>query len=323
VKARLARIGLAVGRRPAPARGVLILLAVVLLLPSVLPLHPLQIDLDALLLPPSRQHWLGTDENGRDVLIRVLVGARVTLGIGLAATLLALTLGTAIGAAAALGGGLLDACLMRAVDAALAFPSLFAILLCAAVLTPGSPQLVLLIGITGWMSTARLVRGQVQDLLGSPYVEAGRALGASGPAVIVRHLLPNLRALLGVAGLVQLGRAILAEATISFLGFGIQPPAPTWGNLLIGAQNYVFTAPWLALAPGVAITATLLLLSTLGVGGPVSRLMRVSQVPSSAFAASRGAAPTARALAGGREEARHGSALLGPVPQEAGRARFP
>jgi len=273
MKARLAGIGLAVGRRPPSPVYVLLLLTGLLLLPTVMPLHPLQVDLNAILQPPSWLHWLGTDENGRDVLARVLVGARGTLGIGLAATLLAVTLGTAVGTAAALGGGAVDAVLMRGVDAALAFPSLFAILLCAAVLPPGPGELILLIGLTGWMSTARLVRGRMQELLASPYVEAARALGASRTAIGVWHLLPHLRALLAVAGLVQLARAILAEATISFLGFGIQPPAPTWGNLLIGAQDYVFTAPWLALAPGLALTATLLLLAMLGSGGPAGRLI--------------------------------------------------
>ena len=150
------------------------------------------------------------------------------------------------------------------------------ILLFAAVFSPGPVQLVLLIGLTGWMSTARLVRARMKEILTAPYVEAAWSLGASGREVIYRHLVPNLHGILFVAGLVQLSRSILAEATISFLGFGVQPPTPTWGNLLIGAQNYVYTAPWLALAPGLAITGTLLAISTLGIGGPAARLIQES-----------------------------------------------
>jgi len=235
-----------------------------LLLPGVLPLAPYAIDLNALLQPPGLHHWLGTDENGRDVLARLLVGGRGTLGVALCATALALLIGTTIGGIAGYRGGMLDALLMRGVDLALAFPSLFAILLVAAILPPGPLLLTGLIGATGWMATARLVRARIQSLLETGYVEAARALGTPGPRIVGRHMVPNLVDVLFVSGLVQLSRAILAEATISFLGFGIQPPVPTWGNLLIGAQHYVFTAPWLTLAPGFALIGTLLGISGLG-----------------------------------------------------------
>ena len=242
-------------------------LALLLVLPSVLRLEPYRVDLGAILQPPSVAHPLGTDENGRDILARLVVGARGTLGIGLGATVVAVTLGTLIGGVAGYRGGWFDALLMRLTDIALAFPSLFVVLLLAAVISPGFLSLIALIGGTGWMTTARLVRTRMQELLTAPYVEAARSLGAGSGEVITHHLLPSLHGLVGVAGLVQLSRAILAEATISFLGFGVQPPTPTWGNLLIGAQNYVFTAPWLALAPGVAITGTALALATLTLGG--------------------------------------------------------
>ena len=255
------------------------LLAGIILLPSLLPLDAYTVDLHAVLQPPGRAHVMGTDENGRDVLARLLAGGRATLGIGLGATLVAILLGASIGGIAGYRGGLLDALAMRVVDFALAFPSLFVILLFAAVLSPGPIQLVLLIGCTGWMTTARLARAGMKALLAAPYVEAARGLGASSRDVICRHLLPHLRGILFVAGLTQLSRSILAEATISFLGFGIQPPVPTWGNLLIGAQNYVYTAPWLALAPGLAITGTLLVISTVGLGGPTGRLDRGAQSP--------------------------------------------
>jgi len=239
-------------------------LIALLALPSLVPLKPNRVDLDTILLRPSRAHLLGTDENGRDALARLLVGARATLGIGVAATLVAVTLGTLLGAIAGYYGGVVDAVLMRAVDFALAFPSLFAILLFTAFVTVGPVQLVLLIGLTGWMPVARLVRGNVRELINAPYVEAAHAVGASGSRVILRHLLPNTGGVLFVATLVQLNRSILAEATISFLGLGIQPPAPTWGNLLIGAQDFLYTAPWLAIAPGLAITLTLLIIYRLG-----------------------------------------------------------
>ena len=250
---------------------VLVGLAALVILPSLLALEPYRVDLDAILVSPSMAHPLGTDENGRDVLARLLLGARETIGIGMGATILAMVLGTAIGSLAGYRGGLLDSVLMRAVDMALAFPSLFAVLLFAALFSSGAAQLILLIGCTGWMVTARLVRARVLELLATPYVEAARSLGASGRQVICRHLVPNLSAIVFVAALVQLGRSILAEATISFLGFGVQPPTPTWGNMLIGAQNYVYTAPWLALAPGVAITGTLVALSRLGLAGSSGR----------------------------------------------------
>jgi peptide/nickel transport system permease protein len=246
-------------------------LVAVLLLPSLLRLDAYEVDLNAVLQPPGLSHVLGTDENGRDVLARLLVGGRGTLGIALAATVVAVLLGTVIGGIAGYRGGVLDALLMRGVDLTLAFPSLFAILLVAAILPAGPILLIGLIAATGWMATARLVRARVQTLLGAAYVEAARALGVADLQILWRHLMPNLIDLLVVSGLVQLSRSILAEATISFLGFGIQPPAPTWGNLLIGAQNYVYTAPWLAMTPGLAITGTLLAVSALGVGGPAGR----------------------------------------------------
>jgi peptide/nickel transport system permease protein len=255
-------------------------LVAVLLLPSLLPVDAYEVDLNAVLQAPGLRHVLGTDENGRDVLARLLVGGRGTLGIALVATVVAALLGTAIGGIAGYRGGALDALLMRGVDLALAFPSLFAILLVAAILPTGPLLLIGLIGATGWMATARLVRARVQTLLGTAYVEAARALGVADHHVLWRHLLPNLVDLLVVSGLVQLSRSILAEATISFLGFGIQPPVPTWGNLLMGAQNYVYTAPWLAIAPGIAITATLLGISALGVGGPAGPHRHRATAPS-------------------------------------------
>ncbi|MBV9359565.1 MAG: ABC transporter permease [Chloroflexi bacterium] len=209
-------------------------------------------------------HPLGTDENGRDSLARLVVGARATLGIGFGGAALAVVIGVLLGVSAGYVGGPWDAAVMRSVDFALAFPSLFAILLFTALFAAGPWQLIVLIGITGWVAVARLVRGSVRELRGAPYVEAAQALGAGRVRLVRRHLLPNIAGVLFVASLLQLNRAIVTEPTISFLGMGIQPPAPTWGNLLIGAQNYLYSAPWLAIAPGLAITLTLLAVYGLG-----------------------------------------------------------
>jgi len=231
--------------------GLLLLVA----LPSLLPLDPYRVDLESILAAPSAAHWLGTDETGRDLLARLLLGARATLGIGLAATVLAIALGTLVGALAGYRGGVTDAVLMRLVDFGLAFPSLFAVLLVASVVPPGPVPLVLVIGVTNWMAAARLVRASVRQLRSAAYTEAARALGASAGRLIRRHHLPNL------AGI---------------LVFGVQPPAPTWGNLLMGAQTAVFTAPWLAIAPGLAITLTLIALASLGIGTAPARLPRLA-----------------------------------------------
>ena len=256
-------------------RAVFGALALLLVLPSLVPLDPYRVDLEAVLVPPSPAHWLGTDDTGRDLLARLVLGARATLGIALAATLLALALGTLVGALAGYRGALADAVLMRLVDFGLAFPSLFAILLVAAIVPPGPGPLIGVIGATSWMATARLVRAAVRQLAGAAYTEAARSLGASPSRVIWRHHLPNLTGVLAVVGLVQFSRSILAEATVSFLGFGVQPPVPTWGNLLMGAQTAVFTAPWLVLVPGVALMATLVALASLGLGTAPTRLPRL------------------------------------------------
>lgn len=223
-----------------------------------------EVNLDAILEAPSAAHPLGTDENGRDLLARLLWGARATIGIGVGGAALAVVIGVMVGAAAGYRGGWLDVGAMRVVDFALAFPSLFVILLFSAVFSTGVAQLIVLIGLTGWMTVARLTRGVFRELVTSPFVESARALGATDLRIAGRHLLPNATGVLIVASLTQLNRAILTEATISFLGMGVKPPDPTWGNLLIGAQDYLWTAPWLAIAPGVAITATLLAIFALG-----------------------------------------------------------
>lgn len=247
-----------------------------LVLPSLGLVQPNRIDLDRMLQPPSLARPLGTDETGRDLLARVLYGARATLGIGLGGAVAGLVLGTTIGATAGYLGGSTDALLMRLVDFCLAFPSLFAILLLASIMPAGPVQLVTIIGLTGWMPVARLMRASVRELLQSTFVESAQALGASNLRIVVVHVLPNATGVLFVTGLVQLNRAILAEATVSFLGVGIQPPEPTWGNLLIGAQQYLYTAPWLVIAPSLALMVTLLVIYRVGLAPSLGPLTAVS-----------------------------------------------
>jgi peptide/nickel transport system permease protein len=248
-----------------------------IMLPRLGWLDPYGVDLDALLQPPALAHPLGTDQAGRDVLARLVVGAAGTLGVGLFGATLAVAIGIILGSAAGLAGGRVDAVVMRAVDGMLAFPTLFVILVAAALFPPGPGPLVLVLGFTGWMEVARLTRARVLEGLSAPFVEAARAIGATPTRVAACHLVPYSAGVLAVAWLVQFSRAILAEATVSFLGFGIAPPTPTWGNLLVGAQHYVYTAPWLAVAPGIAITATLLWLHALGGGLAPGRSGRVRE----------------------------------------------
>ncbi|HLG72933.1 MAG TPA: ABC transporter permease [Chloroflexota bacterium] len=224
--------------------------------PWALRLDPTSIDLSAINQLPSAYHLLGTDDTGRDLLARLLAGGQVSLGVASAATVLATIWGAIYGAAAGLGQPWLDALLMRIVDALLAFPNIVAVLIFAAIFPAGIRQLILLLALTGWMQIARLVRGVTRDVANMPFLEAARSAGAVRTRLILRHVLPNISGVIGVAATLELTKAILAEATVSFLGAGIHPPMPSWGNMLTNAQDYVFTAPWLALAPGVAISAT-------------------------------------------------------------------
>lgn len=258
----------------------LAVVAVAVVAPPLLGNRPFAVDLGVILEPPSAQYPLDTDENGRDVLARLLRGTQATFGIGLGGAALSVAIGVACGAIAGYRGGWLDGALMRIVDFGLAFPSLFVILLFSAVFSTGVVQIVILIGLTGWMSVARLTRGVFRELVASPFVESAHAVGAGGTRIVVRHLLPNATGVLVVASLAQLNRAILTEATISFLGMGVKPPEPTWGNLLIGGQNYLWTAPWLAIVPGVAITITLLAIFKLGESGQHLRFgQTIGRVP--------------------------------------------
>jgi len=216
--------------------------------------------------PPSPAHWLGGDELGRDALARIVQGGRVSLAVGLFGALVSTILGTCIGAFAGFYRGLVDAFLMRATDVFLSIPLLPLVLLVSGLLRPSVPLLVCVIGFLTWMSTARLVRAQFLALREREFVEAIRALGARSLRIMLRHILPNAMSPIIVSATLAVGRAIMLESALSFLGFGVQQPTPTWGNLLNKATPWLATSPWLAIAPGLCIFLTVLSVNFLGDG---------------------------------------------------------
>lgn len=222
------------------------------------------------LLPPMARsgagslHVLGTDAFGRDVLGRLLVAARLSLGVGVAGSLLAAALGALIGAAGAWLGGATDRVLLALGDALLAVPRLVLLLVIAALWGPGLPTVVAVLALTGWMGVARLVRAEVLGVRVLPYVEAAQALGVSPVRVLIRHVLPNALGAATVAVTLGVGSAILLESGLSFLGLGIQPPSPSWGNMISGGREWLLTAPWIALSPGVALVLTVVACTLIG-----------------------------------------------------------
>jgi peptide/nickel transport system permease protein len=232
--------------------------------PLIVPYDPVKQDILSLLQGPSRSHLLGTDEIGRDTLSRVIYGARVSLMVGVIAVSISMFIGSALGLIAGYGRGLIDTVIMQIMDALLAFPALALALAITAMLGPSLNNAMIAIGITGIPAFARLVRGQVLSLRDLEYVQAARALGASNMQIIVKHILPNTMAPIIVQTSIAIPAAILAEAGLSFLGLGIQPPTPSWGAMLNTARGYIQMTPWLAIVPGVAIFVTVLAFNFLG-----------------------------------------------------------
>lgn len=214
------------------------------------------------LLPPLSRaadgpvHLLGTDAFGRDVLGRLLLAARLSIGVGVAGSMLAAALGVFVGAVGAWAGGWVDRALMAVGDTLLAVPRLVLLLVIAALWGPGLPTVVSVLALTGWMGVARLVRAEVLGVRALPYVEAARALGVAPVRLLTRHVLPNALGAATVAVTLGVGSAIVLESGLSFLGLGIQPPSPSWGNMIAGGRDWLLTAPWIALAPGVALVLT-------------------------------------------------------------------
>jgi peptide/nickel transport system permease protein len=247
-----------------PALLLFCLIAAAAIAPVIAPYPPEQIDLSHRREPPSIAHWFGTDDLGRDVFARVLSGARVSLAAGLLSAAVAGALGSAIGGVAGYAGGAVDTLLMRGTDAMLAVPRLPLLMIAASVLQPSVPLLVVLIGLAGWMETARVVRAEFATLRGRGFVENARAAGAGHTRIIGAHLLPNAAHVVIVSLTLAVARGILLESALSFFGVGVQPPQASWGNMLYQAQATLATEPWLALAPGLFIVLTTLSVNVVG-----------------------------------------------------------
>jgi len=224
------------------------------------------LDLMGLPYPPSSTHWLGTDSLGQDNFTRLLYGGQISFAVGIAAAVVSIAIGTLVGAISGFYRGWVDVVLMRFTDVVLAIPPLPLILLLAGLVRPSVPVLILIIGALGWMSTARLVRSEFLSLREREFVESARALGSTNRRLIWRHMLPNALAPLIVAATLAVGYSILVESALSFLGFGVQPPTPSWGNLLNQARQYLDSAPWLAVPPGAMILVTMLAVNFIGDG---------------------------------------------------------
>ena len=209
-------------------------------------------------------HLLGTDRFGRDVLARLLAGSRVSLAVGALAALVSTAVGIGAGAVAGYAGGAVDRLIVGVTDAALAIPRVPFLLLLVALVEPGATFTVLALGVTGWMTVARLVRGEVRALETRPFVEAARALGIRPIRVLLRHVLPNALAPALVATALGVGSAIMLEAGLSFLGLGVQPPTPSWGNMIASGRDALLIAPWVSLAPAAAVALVVLAFSWLG-----------------------------------------------------------
>jgi peptide/nickel transport system permease protein len=225
---------------------------------------PLAVDLDSLRLPPGKAHLLGTDHKGRDILTRIVFGSRISLVVGIAATLCSLAIGVFFGLVAGYFGGSVDTVLSQVFDVFLAFPSLLLAIGISAVMAPGLSSAMLAIVLVGWAGFARLVRGMTMSLKEQTYVEASRAIGATTGRVLFRHVLPNALPLLLVAASLRVGGFILLESALSFLGLGVQPPAPTWGSMISLNRAYINSAPWMVVFPGLAISVTVISFNIIG-----------------------------------------------------------
>jgi peptide/nickel transport system permease protein len=222
------------------------------------------------LLPPlSRDvdgHWhlLGTDRFGRDLFVRMMLAGRVSLAVGIAGSVIAAAIGTLAGAVAAWRGGWIDRVLMGLADTLLSIPRLVLLLVCAALWRPGLGTVVVVLIATGWMGVARMIRAEILGVAAQPYVQSAVALGVRPWRVLWRHAVPNALGPAIVATTLGVGNAILLESGLSFLGMGIQPPQPSWGNMIAGGRDLIVTAPWVAIAPGVALIATVLAATLIG-----------------------------------------------------------
>ena len=256
-------------RRKSAMAGLVVVIALILiaiLAPLIAPFDPAKQTYTAVRKAPSVLHWFGTDESGRDLFSRVVFGARASLLAGLVSIAIALGLGMPIGLLSAYRGGWVDTVISRCTDAMLAVPFLILAIALAAFLGPSLSNAMIAIGVTSMPIFIRLTRGQVMGAKVEDYVEAARAVGNPGYRIAFRHILPNILPALLVQATLSIAMAIIAEASLSFLGLGQQPPAPSWGSMLNTAQRFLTQAPWMAIYPGVAIFITVLSFNLLGDG---------------------------------------------------------
>jgi peptide/nickel transport system permease protein len=246
---------------------VAMVVAAALLAPWLAPHDPLTGDLrGAYLIPPGSRFWLGTDTQGRDVLSRVLYGARLSLSVGVISQSVAVSIGVMMGLLAGYYGRWVDALVMRLADITLAFPTLLLLIAVAAAVKPSLPLVFVVIGVVGWAGMARLVRSQVLVLRRSEFVLAAVALGSRDIRVLLRHLLPNVRTQVIIAATLGIAGAIMAEAALSFVGLGAQPPTPSWGAMVADGRDLLRVAPWISFAPGLAIGVAVLGFNLVGDG---------------------------------------------------------
>ncbi|MFC1624504.1 ABC transporter permease [Candidatus Omnitrophota bacterium] len=245
---------------------VLFFAIVAIFAPLIAPYDPGQIDIENILMGPSKEHILGTDSLGRDLFSRILYGTRISLLVGLIAVGISAIIGITLGSIAGYYGRWVDAVIMRFVDIMLCFPTFFLILAVIAVLGPNIVNIMVIIGVTSWMSVARLIRAQILSLKERDFIYAERAIGASDVRIITRHLIPNAMAPVLVSITLGIAAAILVESSLSFLGIGVQPPIPSWGNILSEGKSVMGTAWWMMLFPGMAIFVTVLGYNLLGEG---------------------------------------------------------
>lgn len=244
----------------------LLLVSCTVFAPYVTPYAPEGMDMQARFQGPSAAHWFGTDENGRDLATRLLYGGRVSLAVGSLAMVLGLTVGVAVGGVSALLGGVADNALMRVTDAMLAIPTFFLALMTMAAYGPSITNLIVVIGLTGWMTVARVVRAESLRVMQLDYVMAARSLGARQLRILVKHLIPQTVPSIIVAASLAVPRAIVVESALSYLGLGVQPPMASWGNMLSSAQNYIWQAPSMSVFPGLLILLSVLAFNLVGDG---------------------------------------------------------
>jgi peptide/nickel transport system permease protein len=225
-----------------------------------------QQDLFLMTAPPSSSHFLGTDSLGQDVWTRILYGGRTSLSIGILSALLSVVIGVIVGALSGFYGGWIDAILMRFVDLLLAFPAIFLLLILFSIIQASATSVILFLGLFGWLYLARIIRGEFLSLREKEFIEAGRALGVSNLRIILRYMLPNVIAPIIVTFTLEVAYNMIAEATLDFLGYGVPPDTPTWGNMLTGAESFYMTVPLLAVFPGVALTVAILAINFVGDG---------------------------------------------------------